>query len=44
MDINSKIDKVLEELVDQTVTADITPQARDEFLQKKAVLDSLRDK
>jgi hypothetical protein len=43
MDKKEKIEKVLEELFDGVATVDITPEARDEYLQKEALLKSLCD-
>lgn len=44
MDKNDKIDATIAELYETRITVDITPEQRDELLQKEALLNSLRDK
>ena len=43
MDEDDKIRKAIEDLFEETCTTDITVESRDEYRQKKQLLESLRD-
>ena len=40
---NKKIDETIDKLFDQVCKPEITPEARDEFVEKQTLLNSLRD-